>query len=103
MHAMFNICLDTVICQLRRILPELQQLSVTICLKIDGQLRHCKNPTQELTWILLCADDITLICDTAEKLRDAVNVMDATCLRWGLMISTKKRLLWRDKTCLART
>ncbi|DBA87962.1 TPA: hypothetical protein ACH3X1_004947 [Trebouxia sp. C0004] len=36
------------------------------------------------------ADDISLACDTAEKLRVAVTTMDATFLRWGLTISTKK-------------
>ena len=41
-------------------------------------------------WILLYADDISLACDTAEKLREAVITMDATFLRWGLTISTKK-------------
>ena len=85
---LFNICLDMVI---RQLLPELQQLGVTICFKIDGQLRHCKNPAdEELMWILLYADDISLTCDTAEKLREAGNVMDATFLCWGLTISTKK-------------
>jgi len=52
---------------------------------------HCKNPTEEvLMWILMYADDISLACDTAEKLREAVITMDATFLRWGLTISTKK-------------
>ena len=52
---------------------------------------HCKTPTEEvLMWILLYADDISLACDTAEKLREAVITMDATFLRWGLTISTKK-------------
>ena len=41
-------------------------------------------------WILLYADDISLACDTADKLREAVITMDATFLRWGLTISTKK-------------
>ena len=41
-------------------------------------------------WILLYADDISLACDTAEKLREAVNTMNAIFLRWGLTISTKK-------------
>ena len=41
-------------------------------------------------WILLYVDDISLICDSAEKLREAVTVMDTTFLRWGLTISTKK-------------
>jgi len=41
-------------------------------------------------WILMYADDISLACDTAEKLRVGVTTMDATLLRWGLTISTKK-------------
>ena len=85
---LFNVCLDSVI---RQLLPQLQRLGVTICYKIDGQLMHCKNPTEEvLMCILLYADDISLACDTAEKLREAVITMDATFLRWGLTISTKK-------------
>ena len=85
---LFNICLDTVV---RQLLPYLRRLGVTKCFKIDGQLRHCKNPTEEeLMWILLYADDISLICDSAEKLREAVTVMDTTILRSGLTISTKK-------------
>ena len=85
---LFNICLDTVI---RQLLPRLPQLAVTICFKIDGQLRHCKNPTEEeLMWILMYADDISFICDTAMKLREAVTVMDATFPHWGLTISTEK-------------
>ena len=41
-------------------------------------------------WILLCADDICLACDTAEKLKEAVITMDATVLCWGLTFNTKK-------------
>ena len=85
---LFNVCLDSVIRQLQ---PQLQQLGVTICYKIDGQLMHCKKPTEEvLMWILMYADDISLACDTAEKLRVAVTTMDATFLRWEVTISTKK-------------
>ncbi len=52
---------------------------------------HCKKLTEEvLMWILMYADDISLACDIAEKLRVAVTTMDATVLRWGLTISTKK-------------
>ena len=59
--------------------------------KIDGQLRYCTNPTEEeLIWILLYAKYICLICDTAEKLREAITVMNATFLCWGLTTSTKK-------------
>ena len=37
------------------------------------------------------ADDISLACDTAEKLRVAVTTMDATFLPWGFTISTYKK------------
>ncbi len=41
-------------------------------------------------WIVMYADDISLACDTAEKLRVPATTMDDTFLRWGLRISTKK-------------
>ncbi len=75
----------------RQPLPQLQQLIVTMYYTIDSQLMHCKKPSEEvLMWTLKNADDISLACDTAEKLRVAVTTMDATFLRWGLTISTKK-------------
>ena len=43
-------------------------------------------------WSLLYADDISLICDTAEKLRETVTLMDATFLPWGLTISTNTKV-----------
>jgi len=76
---LFNGCLDSVI---RQLLPQLQRLGVTVCYKMNGQLMHCKNPTEKvLMWILLYADDFSLACDTTEKLREAVITMDATFLR----------------------
>ena len=41
-------------------------------------------------WIMLYADDVSLVCDDAEKLRAAVTVMDAHSCVGGLTISTKK-------------
>ena len=73
---------------IRQLLPELQRLGVTIRYKIDSQLMHCKSLAEEvLMWIMLYDDDIPLVCDTTEKLREAVTTMDATVLRW---ISAKK-------------
>ena len=69
--------------------PELQRLVVNICYKIDGQLMHCKNFTEEvLVRILLYAE--RLVCDTAEKLREAAVTMDTTFLRMELTINTKQ-------------
>ena len=85
---LFTLTLDTVV---RQLLPELQKLGVTIVYKFDGQLMHSRNPThEELMWILLYADDISLVCDDIDNLRKAVALMDATFLQWGLTISTKK-------------
>jgi len=71
--------LDYIDCEL---LPKLQQLEVTICYKLDGQLTHCWKPTGEvLMWIMLYADDILLVCDEMDSLRIAVADMDATFLQ----------------------
>ena len=52
---------------------------------------HRRNPTnEEMMWILLYADDISLVCDNIDNLRTAVALMDSIFLKWGLTISTKK-------------
>ena len=85
---LFNIVLDTVV---RQLLPQLRQFGVKIAYKLDGQLMHSKHPdAEELMWILLYADDISLVCDDIESLTAAVTVMDTTFVQWGLTISTKK-------------
>ena len=64
---LFNVCLDSVI---RQLLSQLLRLGVTMCYKIDGQLTHCKKPTEEmLVRILLYADEISLASETAEQIR----------------------------------
>ncbi|KAA6421317.1 MAG: hypothetical protein FRX49_08803 [Trebouxia sp. A1-2] len=56
---LLSVCLDSVICQL---IPQLQQLGVTFCYKIDGQLKHYKNPTEEVPlWALLNAADAVIM------------------------------------------
>ncbi len=43
-------------------LPQLHKLGVKMAYKIDGQLMHSRNPDAEgLMWILLYADDISLV------------------------------------------
>ena len=85
---LFNIVLDTIV---RQLLPQLRKLGVKIAYKIDGQLMHSRNPdAEELMWILLYADDISLVCDDIKSLRAAVTLMDVTFVQWGLTISTKK-------------
>ena len=85
---LFNITLDTVV---RQLLPQLRQLGVSIVYKIDGQLMHSRKPThEELMWILMYADDISLVCDDVDNLRTAVTLMDTTSTQWCLTISTRK-------------
>ena len=52
---------------------------------------HSRNPdAEELIWMLLYADDLSVVCDDIESLQAAVTLMDATFVQWGLTISTKK-------------
>ena len=54
------------------LLPQLRQLGVTISYKLDGQIMHSQNPTEEgLLWSLLYADDILLVCDDITNLSRA--------------------------------
>ena len=69
-------------------MPQLQRLGVTICYKIGSQSNSLLD--EFLMWTLLNAADISLACNHAEKLREAVFTMDATFLRWGLTISANK-------------
>ena len=85
---LFNLYLDTAV---RVLLPVLRCLGVKISYKIDGQLSECKNPTHsELVWILMYADDICLIANNPDNLRQAITAMDAAFLTYGLTVSTQK-------------
>lgn len=76
---------------MRQLLPQLQQPGVTISYKIQGQLMHCRNPIEEeLMWILLYDDNISLVCDDMDCLRTPVTLMDTTFTNRGVTISTKK-------------
>ena len=66
---------------------QLQKLDVTLAYRFDSQLMHSRNPThEELMWILLYADQISLVCDDINRLRMADALMDSTFLQWGLTI-----------------
>ncbi len=45
---------------------------------------------EEILWILLYADDIALLSDDPDKLRDMVTALDLAFRRWGLLISVAK-------------
>lgn len=52
---------------------------------------HCRNPIQEeLMWILLYDDNISLVCDDMDCPRTPVTLMDTTFTNRGVTISTKK-------------
>ncbi len=61
---------------------------------------HSRNPdAEELMWILIFADDISLVCDNVKSLQAAMTLMDATFVQCGLTISTKKtkvRIVGKD-------
>ena len=85
---LFTITLDTTV---RQLLSQLRQLGVTISYRLDGQIMHSRNPTEEeLLWILLYADDGQLVCDEITNLSRAVAFMDNTFSQWGLTVSTQK-------------
>ena len=51
--------------------------------------------------IMLYDDDIPLVCDTAEKLREAVTTMDTTVLRWISPKKTKVLVVGRNAAAQA--
>ena len=85
---LFNLYLDTAV---RALLPVLCSVGVKISYKTDGQLRECKNFTHnELVGIVMYADDICLIADDPDNLRQAIIAMDAVFLMYGLRVSTQE-------------
>ena len=62
--------------------------------KIDGQLMHSHRPTHEaFMWILMYADDISLVCDDVDNLRNAVTLMDTLFTQWALTPAKKPKVL----------
>ena len=78
---LFNVYLDTVICQLE---PLLRKPGVSISFRVNGDLKQYSKPTdEELLWILLYADDITLITESVEKLETSLDLLDTAFSEWN--------------------
>jgi hypothetical protein len=70
-----------------------QVLGITFRYTINGTLHERESKIvgeEDLMWILLYADDIALMSDDPDKLRDLVTALDSACRRWGLLISVGK-------------
>ena len=61
----------------KQVLPWLRQLGVKIAYKLNGQPMPSRHPdAEELMWILLHADGISLVCDDTGSLTAADTLMD---------------------------
>jgi hypothetical protein len=68
-------------------------LGITFRYTINGALHELDSKIfgkEELLWILLYADDIALLSDDPDKLRDMVTALDLAFRRWGLLTSVAK-------------
>ena len=86
---LFNLYMD---CVIRDVMPIIKSLRNNFRY-INGALHeedHKISGEEVLLWILLYADDIALMSDDPDKLRDMVTALDAAFQRWGLLISVGK-------------
>ncbi len=87
---LLNLYMD---CVIRDVMPTFKSLGITLRYTINGALHELDSTIlgeEELLWILLYADDIALLSDDPEKLRDMVTALDLAFRRWGLLISVGK-------------
>jgi hypothetical protein len=85
----FNLYMD---CLIRDIMPIIKSLRNNFRY-INGALHekdHKILGEEDLLWILLCADDIALMSDDPEKLRDIVRALDSAFQRWRSLLSVGK-------------
>ena len=59
--------------------------------------------TMELVALLLYADDMVLLAESAEELNHYVQVLDAVTQRWGLTINVRKTKTWRGSWAMPCT
>jgi hypothetical protein len=87
---LFNLYMD---CVIRDVMPIIKSLGIAFRYTINGALHEKDHKTlgeEDLLWILLYADDIALMSDDPDKLRDMVTALDSAFQRWGLLISVGK-------------
>ncbi len=78
---------------IRDVLPIIKSLGITFRYTINGALHekdHKILGEEDLLWILLYADDIALMSDDPDKLRDMVTAFRLAFQRRGLLISVGK-------------
>jgi hypothetical protein len=86
--SLFNLFIDTIA---RQILRVVQSVGVKVLYKIDGQINISKFPDlQMILWLLMYADDITLICVSEADLRSALSSVYTTFQKWGMDVSVPK-------------
>jgi hypothetical protein len=74
-------------CVIRDVMLTIKSLGVTFRYTINGALHKLDSimlGEEELSWILLYADDIALLADDPEKQRDMATALDLAFRRWGL-------------------
>ena len=75
---------------MRQLQPFLQQTGVGNQYRINGALKQVLEPTSEqLTWILMYADDIALISGDVASLKAAIGLLDTVFPDWVLTAKTK--------------
>jgi hypothetical protein len=87
---LFNLYMDSVV---RDVLPHLRSLGVRVRYSDHGVLRerwHGHISHEGLVWILLYADDIALVANSARDLQLMLTILDSAFKRWGLLISVDK-------------
>jgi hypothetical protein len=74
-------------------MPIIKSLGITFRYTINGashEKKHTILGEEDLLWILLYADDIALMSDDPDKLRDMVTALDSAFQRCGLLICVGK-------------
>jgi hypothetical protein len=80
-------------CVIRDVMPTIKSLGITFRYTINGTLREVDSHMlgeEDLLWILLYADDIALMSDDPDNLRDMVIALYPAFRRWGLLTSVGK-------------
>ena len=88
--SLFNIFLDHIIRTAISTVPD----GITLRYTTNGQLHISINPSpddlEQLIQILAYADDMAIVCDSADGLERLVTRLDEVCQAWQLDISTSK-------------
>ena len=90
---LFNLFVDTIA---RQIMAAIEQYGVKVVYKLENipHLMVLRKPSVHmLVWLLMYADDITLICHSAEDMSNMVSQVHHIMSQWGMSVSVKKSKL----------